>query len=529
MKFKDKLQKLRKEHDLSQEQLAYKLNVSRQAVSKWESGSAYPEMDKILAISKIFNCSVEYLTNDEIIEMESFDKKDNHDFIRYIKNSLDFVTKMMNMFYSMKFRSLVKCLFELAILVLIIFIFESLIALGIISVIESIVSFIPDAISYTIMQVFTNVILLIAIITGIVIVVHIFKVRYLDYYEQALAKTGIIYNKNNNTSTNQKKTYDNDKNNTNLKIESDKEVFDNNHKVEIKKGNKIEIDNQLPKFEYIQKKEPKIIIRDPKDEPFAIFAHLLECIKIFVKIIIGCLSSIFVISFSGLIVFFIILLYLLFDRIVFWGLILVVLGVIIINYEILNMVYKFLISKKQNTKRIYIVLIVGIITSSIGTGICIMDLKEYTYIDNLDDIRKISEYEKDYKLSENFFILAEHQVITYVEDSKIEDQTIKVKVRSDKRFTKYVINELKGFIEIYDTNGSISLKDIYDMFKIDAKNKVIRNYDNLSGIEIYVYGNKNSLEILKNTMEKRALNFTEQKRDNEEKIFYYHYNLEVNE
>ena len=45
MKFEDKLQYLRKKANLSQEQLADKLNVSRQAVSKWESGASYPEMD----------------------------------------------------------------------------------------------------------------------------------------------------------------------------------------------------------------------------------------------------------------------------------------------------------------------------------------------------------------------------------------------------------------------------------------------------------------------------------------------------
>ena len=53
MNFSEKLQKLRKENKLSQEQLANLLDVSRQAVSKWESGATYPEMDKLLALSLI--------------------------------------------------------------------------------------------------------------------------------------------------------------------------------------------------------------------------------------------------------------------------------------------------------------------------------------------------------------------------------------------------------------------------------------------------------------------------------------------
>ena len=56
MKFCDKLAKQRKNNNLSQEQLAEKLNVSRQAVSKWESGSSYPDMEKIIQICGILNC-----------------------------------------------------------------------------------------------------------------------------------------------------------------------------------------------------------------------------------------------------------------------------------------------------------------------------------------------------------------------------------------------------------------------------------------------------------------------------------------
>ena len=64
MKFCDKLQKIRKENNITQEQLADRLNVSRQAVSKWESGLAYPDTEKLIQISKIFNTSLDELIND---------------------------------------------------------------------------------------------------------------------------------------------------------------------------------------------------------------------------------------------------------------------------------------------------------------------------------------------------------------------------------------------------------------------------------------------------------------------------------
>lgn len=61
----EKIYKLRKSIGLSQEQLAEQLNVSRQAISKWESGVAVPESEKLIAISNYFNVSVDYLLKDE--------------------------------------------------------------------------------------------------------------------------------------------------------------------------------------------------------------------------------------------------------------------------------------------------------------------------------------------------------------------------------------------------------------------------------------------------------------------------------
>ncbi len=64
MRFNEKLQKLRKEKGMSQEDLAEVLNVSRQAISKWESGLSYPEMDKLIALSSMFNTTLDELVKD---------------------------------------------------------------------------------------------------------------------------------------------------------------------------------------------------------------------------------------------------------------------------------------------------------------------------------------------------------------------------------------------------------------------------------------------------------------------------------
>lgn len=61
MDLTEKLLNLRKANSLTQEQLAEQLGVSRQSVSKWESGQAVPELDKIIAICDIFHISADYL------------------------------------------------------------------------------------------------------------------------------------------------------------------------------------------------------------------------------------------------------------------------------------------------------------------------------------------------------------------------------------------------------------------------------------------------------------------------------------
>lgn len=75
MKLSEKLIKLRKEKKLSQEEFGNEINVSRQAVSKWENEETKPDIDKIQEIVKKFNVSYEYLLNDEI-ESEEVSKKD---------------------------------------------------------------------------------------------------------------------------------------------------------------------------------------------------------------------------------------------------------------------------------------------------------------------------------------------------------------------------------------------------------------------------------------------------------------------
>ena len=65
MNFSQKLQLIRKNKGYTQEELAGKLDVSRQAVAKWESGQVYPDISNLIQISKLFNVTVDYLVKDQ--------------------------------------------------------------------------------------------------------------------------------------------------------------------------------------------------------------------------------------------------------------------------------------------------------------------------------------------------------------------------------------------------------------------------------------------------------------------------------
>ena len=79
MEFNEKLQKLRKEQNLTQEELAEKLFVSRTAISKWESGRGYPSIDSLKVIAKYFNITIdELIGSEEVISLAEQDKKENN-------------------------------------------------------------------------------------------------------------------------------------------------------------------------------------------------------------------------------------------------------------------------------------------------------------------------------------------------------------------------------------------------------------------------------------------------------------------
>ncbi len=92
MEFAEKITTLRKSRDLTQEQLAEQLCVSRQSVSKWENGSVIPDVEKIIELSRIFDVTLDYLLKpseiDELsVKTELLEQKQKELLIREEKRT----------------------------------------------------------------------------------------------------------------------------------------------------------------------------------------------------------------------------------------------------------------------------------------------------------------------------------------------------------------------------------------------------------------------------------------------------------
>lgn len=88
MIFSEKLQLIRKNKGFTQEELAERLSVSRQAVAKWESGQVYPDICNLIQISNLFNVTVDYLVKDQEC-MINYDDGSNADLERLVEFRLE--------------------------------------------------------------------------------------------------------------------------------------------------------------------------------------------------------------------------------------------------------------------------------------------------------------------------------------------------------------------------------------------------------------------------------------------------------
>lgn len=347
MNFADNLKRIRKENNLSQEQLAEELGVSRQSVSKWESGQAYPEMDKILKLCNMFNLSIDDLINENISAVNE-QKKEKRNFNKNVNYFIDSIIKIINLFVSMDRKSRIKCILEQIIIAFVIFIFF----FGVALILDYILFHIFGIFYYHFSNTLEGIYCIFSLIIGIAFLFLMFKKRYLDYF----------------------------------KFET--------------KSDEVYVDNKERKSITFERKEPKIIFRDPENsgynfyksvskffirifKAFAFAAMILTCL-----IILGCTTAAvasFMISKAGLL---------------FVGILITLISSVGLFSIITIFLYGFIFNRKIKKKIPAIIALCLIISIGAGIGTSFVGISSFESI----DCSKISIEDKTKYKSEEFKI-----------------------------------------------------------------------------------------------------------------------------
>ena len=85
MKFGENLKNIRKQKNISQEELAEKLGVSRQSISKWETGENFPSMNNIMCLCDIFKCKINDLVHENFTDIDSLDSEIKESVVKFKK------------------------------------------------------------------------------------------------------------------------------------------------------------------------------------------------------------------------------------------------------------------------------------------------------------------------------------------------------------------------------------------------------------------------------------------------------------
>lgn len=431
-KFSENLKKIRKDNNLSQEQLADELGVSRQAISKWESAAAYPEMDKIITLCDRFNLNIDDLLHKDIREVKG-EEESKKNINKYVDDFLSFITTTINMFSSMTFKSKCKCLFEQAIIIFILFIVSFIVGQIGLSVIDGLHNIIPSSIYYAIFSTIKTIFYLFCLIASIIILIHIFKTRYLDYYENVKKE---------------------------IKVEENKNEKEEKEKIEIKQ------------------EEDKIIIRDPKHSEYKFINGLFKGIVLMIKFFTLCFSILLFISLIGLFIVFILSFLLSKTGIFFIGLLISILSASIINIVLILLLLNFVFNRKNNKKIMIWSFIISLITVGIGVGLILIGTLQFKFIEN--DTEQLETKFIEYDMNSKLFI-DNHHSIEYIPS---DNTNLKIEYTLNKNYEVVILEYSENIINLWSTckNPIELIKEIIENLN---NRKVIPVDGNIESIKVY--------------------------------------------
>lgn len=479
MSFGEKLTKLRKEKGMSQEDLANNLNVSRQAVSKWESNTSFPETDKIVAICKLFDCSM-----DELIGLKNSKTKENNKIFNVLNEYFDKFIKGIKMFYSMTFKQKVKCLFEMGFYALCLFILFLITTAIFTEIIRKLLYILPEELLIILIQIFEGLYYLVYLIFTIYVLVKLYKVRYLDYYEVYLEEK-----------------------------ENNKKVINEQVEVKINDNKKLNI------------REEKIIIRDENNE-FKPFSWIKNMLIIFYKIVLSFLSVSLGIAFVLLIAITIFVLYFIDFGLLIFYIVLGLIGSLIAIYVFIELFVKFIFNLKQSLKKLFIMFILSMLIVGISGGLFGCELTTFTIKSNPKYEHKV--YSEELEINDNI-------IINFLEYSNTEiviedrDNILIELYGTDKFITPIEIYkddiycknnvysevmhyEMYYYDNYYDFFNSMSINSVIKILLQSIKDKEIVSEEYYFEVRPKVYLSKETYEKIKanNNSEKRCSYYSDE-------------------
>ncbi len=448
MNFASNLQKLRKKENMSQEALAEKLDVTRQSVSKWESGATYPEMDKLIAICKIFNIDMDTLVNGDASNSESKDKETTINTKDILDKFNTLMKKIVCLFESMSFKEIIEFLVTVFLLILIILvgtipkdIIENLIGTNLLYGITYV--------GPTLNTIFRLIVDILYSVFSIVIFVYVLKIKYLDRIK--------------------------------IKEDTDKEIVE---KVKEKRVEEVE----------------KVIIKDSSNSN--------SLTRLLAKIIIYIIKFFVVLFLFAPLICIVVLAVMLGFEVLFVikglpliGVLLWTIAGIIISALCFEVPLNFVINHKNNYKKNMIALLTSLIIIIIGSIIFAFEFFSLTYVDSLPKDVNTKEIRETLPMPSDFKTIGYYyNDIEYVVDDSLTD-----KVEVDVTYYDYLINN-NIEIEVHNNNllvymdspKEFSFKDALDKVSDDIKEGKIYNYDKLNEYKVTIKTSSNNINIIKN-------------------------------
>ena len=444
MKFGENLQKLRKERGISQEQLAEQLGVTRQSVSKWESGASYPEMDKIVAICNIFHCDMDVLINKDITEER--DKKDASKVVKVgFKNIADYIKKTIYLFEHQSFKDIIKMIAQVMIIICVILCFS----IPFMLFKEMVVSlfYTGDNWFSIFFSRFWNFIFNASYgILAIATFLYIFKVKFLDGEEIVIEEVN----------------------------ESLDTIDDDNSQDTVKDNKK------------------KKVIKVKRTEGFSLLDLLSKAITLCLKVF---LLFLLIPAIIGVIM--------LIRGVFLVGPIFIALGITVFCLIVIELILDFIFNLRFSRRRVIITIISSVVVSAVGLGLSIWYFLNLNVVNDVPNNFKQETQEEVYMMNDELLIQYGWNYIKFVED---ESMTNQVRVRIDY-YPDYTAAELEKedneiFIN-YDTINSIRINEVTDSIINNLKKNKLYTYDKLGTVSMTITSSKNNIEKLKENYNKQ--------------------------